>query len=231
MAVKITTTKELSNKVNILVYGDSGIGKTYMIKTAPEPIIISSEKKALSLEEKEISELPMWLVETVSDIEEVIGWLQNDKCVCKTVCVDSLSDIAEMVLAECKKKYSDGRKAYGEMSDIVYELTLQFTKELPRLNVYMIAKSIRLEDAYTNIPTWRPSFPGNSLNGKRDLVYLFDICCALRKWEDEDGTPHRYLQTEPDIQYSAKGLASKIAPAEEPDLTKLFNKILRRENG
>ena len=226
MTIKITTTKELGNKINLLVYGDSGTGKTYLIKTAPNPIIISSEHKALSLAEEEIPDLPMWLVNSEADIKEAITWLKAEDCPYETACIDSISDIAEMILAERKRETANGRQAYGDMSDKMYEIISMFTKELPDINLYVIAKSIRMEDARTNIPTWRPSMPGNALNGKRDIVYSFDISCALRIGVTEENEIFRYLQTEPDGQYYAKGLSSKLDSMEEADLTKLFNKIL-----
>ena len=43
MAINLKTTKAYAqNGVKVLVYGQSGAGKTTLIKTAPKPIILSA---------------------------------------------------------------------------------------------------------------------------------------------------------------------------------------------
>ena len=49
MAIRYTTTKTSIENVKLVVYGRSGTGKTRLIETAPEPVIISSEAKCLSI--------------------------------------------------------------------------------------------------------------------------------------------------------------------------------------
>ena len=65
MAVQFTTTQELTEHFKVLVHGESGVGKTRLISTLPNPIIISSEKKAESLKRFNI---PMSLVSSMKDI-------------------------------------------------------------------------------------------------------------------------------------------------------------------
>ena len=53
---------------------------------------------------------------------------------------------------------------------------------------------------------------------------------ALRIGQEEDGSQFRYLQTEPDIQYTAKDRSGKLDLIERPDLTHMFDKVLGKEN-
>ena len=49
-------------------------------------------------------------------------------------------------------------------------------------------------------------------------------------WENEKGekVQYRYLQTEPDLYWESKDRSGRLDPIEEPDLTKLFNKVLKK---
>jgi hypothetical protein len=225
MAIKITTTKRTAKQVRLLVYGESGIGKTRLIATAPDPLIVSSEQKALSLRDYDIPFLP---VSNFKEAKEAFRELaKGSSKPYKTICIDSITHLAEVVLAECKKHFSDGRQAYGELATRVREL-IELILGIPDKNIYMIAKIIRQEDEFTNLTTWCPSMPGQTLT--RDLPYYFDLYCPLKEGTLKDNTTYKYLQTEPDLQYRAKGDNSCLSPIEEPDLTKLFNKILRKKN-
>ena len=77
MAVNIITTKKAAGNVRILVYGESGIGKTYLIRTALDPIVISSERKALSLAEHDIPFLPVHSYEEAKDFRYRVRWQLN----------------------------------------------------------------------------------------------------------------------------------------------------------
>ena len=53
--IKITSTKDFYLRgIKCLVYGESGVGKTVLCSTAPDPIIISAESGLLSLRKKDI---------------------------------------------------------------------------------------------------------------------------------------------------------------------------------
>lgn len=220
MAIKITTTKKTAEFIRLLVYGKSGVGKTRLIASAPKPVVISSEKKALSLRKYDIE---MWQVKTVLDIEEARQKFINSDY--QTCCIDSITDIAEMILYELKKTTSDGRQAYGKLYDIISSIIRDF-RDIPNKNIYMIAKAVRQEDVYSGIVAWVPSMPGKAL--VRDIPYFFDLCFMMRDGETK-GVKYKYLQTEPDIQHQAKGDSSTLQPMEEADLTKIFNKILERK--
>jgi hypothetical protein len=71
--------------------------------------------------------------------------------------------------------------------------------------------------------------PGKTMtNG---LSFFFDEVFALRIGKLGDGTTYRYLQTQPDLQYDAKDRSGRLKMVEEPDLTKVFNKIrMKKEN-
>lgn len=224
MAIKFTTTDKGSNYVKALVYGPSGVGKTTLIKTAPKPLIISSEKKLIALKDENI---PVILIENHEDLQEAYDFVLSDKCKqFQTIAVDSISDIAETILDYFKKNPVDGnthpQAAYGHMADTLGPLIKKF-RDISDKHVYFIAKSKMIEDQYTNMQMFSPSMPGKVLG--MNLPYEFDYVFAMRIGETEKGNKYRYLQTQADIQWLAKGVESLNA-IEKPNLTNVFNKVL-----
>jgi len=226
MAIKFTTTAKGATHVKCLVYGESGVGKTTLAKTAPKPIIISSEHRLLSLKDENI---PVILVKNHEDLKEAYDFITTSPKAAsfETVVLDSVSDIAEAVLAYFKKNPKDGnthpQAAYGSMADELLPLIKKF-RDLEGRHVYFIAKAKRMKDDYTGITSWMASMPGQQLGP--GLPYLFDFVLPMRIGETEKGTRYRYLQTQEDIQYLAKECSGNLRPIEKPHLGELFEKAL-----
>lgn len=226
MAIKLTTTAESSGYVKCLVYGESGIGKTMLSATAPNPLIISAEQGLLSLKDHKI---PVILIEDHMDLEEAYKFVTtNPKAKnFKTICLDSISDIAEAVLAHFKDNPADGnthpQAAYGSMADTLMPLIKKF-RDIPDKHVYFIAKAKRMKDDYSGITSWMPSMPGQQLGPA--LPYLFDFVLPMKAGETDKGKKYRYLQTTADVQWLAKDRSGKLAPIDKPDLTYIFDKAL-----
>ena len=125
--VQITTTDKIAkiNGVKVLVYGLAGAGKTMLVATAPKPLLISAEAGELSLKNFQI---PMIKVQTMADIIEVYKWLvsSEEASQYETICLDSLSEIGEVVLADAKTRFKDARMAYGEMYERLENLVRKF---------------------------------------------------------------------------------------------------------
>jgi hypothetical protein len=228
MAVKFTTTKKGGEFVKVLIYGQSGVGKTKLSATAPKPVIISSEKKLISLKD---SNIPVLLIENHTDLQEAYDIVTGKKgSKFETVVVDSISDIAETILDHFKKNPVDGnthpQAAYGSMADTLAPLIKKF-RDITDKHVYFIAKSKMIEDQYTNVSMFSPSLPGKVLPG--NISYEFDYVFAMRIGETEKGKKYRFLQTQADIQWIAKGVES-LNTIEKPDLTHIFNKILGKDS-
>ena len=98
MAINLKNTNEAAgNGLKVLVYGQAGAGKTHLIRTLPDPIILSAEGGLLSLQDCNI---PYVEVNGIGELGEVYQWLaQSDEAKrYKSVALDSISEIAEVVL-------------------------------------------------------------------------------------------------------------------------------------
>lgn len=239
MALEFTMTSQsaVANGVKALVYADSGLGKTLMCATAPGPIVISAESGLLVLNKKNIEkvygvatpgityDLPVIKINTVQDLTEVHTWLQTAAAASfQTVCIDSISEIGEVVLNNAKRVVKDPRQAYGELIEKM-ESVIRAFRDLPGKNVYMTAKLDPMKDELTGITRYGPSMPGAKLGQK--LPYFFDEVFKLGVNKDQTGASFRYLQTAADLQNMAKDRSGALDVMEPPHLAYVFNKILQ----
>lgn len=220
MAINLKSTSDVhSNGVKMLVYSQSGAGKTTLIKTLPNPIIISSESGLLSLEDCDI---PYIEVNDMASLKEAYEYVTSEDCAqFESIALDSISEIAEVVLAAEKKKAKDGRMAYGEMDTQMTEIIRAF-RDIPNRHVYFTAKLEKQQDEMGRV-MYFPSLPGNKTAQK--LPYFFDLVMALRLEKDADGNPQRALMVESDGLWLAKQRGIKLDTWEAPDLGAIIAKI------
>lgn len=208
------------NKVKVLVYGGAGIGKTRLCATAPNPIILSAESGLLSLRKEN---LPTIIIKTMDDLYEAYDWLVSSEEAksYETVCLDSISEIAEAILAAEKELNADPRKAYLNMQERTEKIIKAF-RDLPDYNVYFSCKMERISTD-TGAVLYAPSFPGRNL--AQNVSYLFDEVFAMVAFTDEKNNTSRWLQTGTDAKYMCKDRSGALNMYVEPNLTAIFNKI------
>lgn len=222
MPIEIKSTLQAKESTNILVYGESGVGKTTLCATVPKPLIISAEKGLMSISDKDLACVE---VHSLKDIKEVYKRIKKHKDYAgfETICIDSISDIAEKILGNNMKEFADGRQAYGRMNTDVAEIIRLF-RDLPH-HVYFTAKCSAREDA-NGVVRYKGSLPGKTL--AMDLPYFFDVVLALRIGKREKKT-FRYLQTRKDTLWDAKDRSGTLDKNEPPNLQLIFDKILKGE--
>lgn len=224
MAVKLTSTREAAkhNGVKSVVYSIAGGGKTSLAKTFDVPtVIISCEAGLLSLADTDI---PVIEVKSMNDMFEAYNLLSNtpEGKRFEAVVIDSVSEIAEVLLAEEKKSSKDARAAYGNTSERMMDLLRAF-RDLNGRHVLFICKLEKVKDEMTGAFMYGPSMPGQRLG--QAVPYLVDEVFALRVERNEDGQTVRYLQTTPDTQWQAKDRSGRLAAFELPDMAAVISKI------
>lgn len=221
MQIQTTDVLGQAHGVKAIVYGRAGTGKTTLCGTAPRPIIISAEAGLLSLRHKRI---PVIEIKTLKDLEDAYRWVTTSAEAghIDTVCIDSISEIAEVCLTTAKKSTKDGRKAYGDYVDNMTPAIRGF-RDLVGKNVVMTAKQGTTKDEFTGMTSFAPSVPGNVLGA--NLPYFFDLVLNANVGVGADGARYHYIRTAPDLQYEAKDRSGALDEIEYPDLTNIFNKI------
>ncbi|MFM2058421.1 MAG: hypothetical protein RLY71_2806 [Pseudomonadota bacterium] len=225
MSIKLTTTAKAAqlNGLKLLVHGPAGAGKTSLCATTDEPtIIISAEAGLLSLRGHDI---PVIEVASIDDVHEAYRFVTEsaDAQGFRWVCLDSISEIAEVCLAHEKKTNKDPRAAYGSLADQMGQLIRAF-RDLPGRNVYFSCKQQRQQDQATGATLYFPSLPGQALG--QGISYFFDEVMALRVEPDAEGKPTRWLQTGRDFTHEAKDRSGALAMFEPPHLGAIARKIL-----
>lgn len=223
MAIVFSTTKESArvNGVKVLVYGKAGSGKTMLCATAPDPLIISAEAGLLSLRDHDI---PVIEVKTMDDLQDAFEWVSKNKKAdqFKTICLDSISEIGEIVLAAAKATVKDARQAYGELIDQMMK-TIKAFRDLKGKNVYFSAKEAKVVDSISETVTYGPNMPGSKLGA--EMPYYFDEVFNLNIGRNTQGNQYRFLRTASNFQYEAKDRSGVLDELEEPNLKKVFEKI------
>lgn len=221
MAVKLKNTDALaSDGIKVLAYGQAGAGKTRLIPTLPAPVALSAEGGLLSIQGANV---PFIEIATMEDLQEAYAWLTGsaEAKSFQSVALDSISEVAEVVLAAELKKNKDGRAAYGEMNSAMAELIRAF-RDLPGRHVYMSAKLEKAQDEMGRM-LYSPSMPGKSLT--QQLPYFFDFVFPLRVERDAEGKTQRALMTDGDGLWLAKSRSHRLDAWEAPDLGAIINKI------
>jgi phage nucleotide-binding protein len=221
MAINLRSTGSLSaNGVKMLVYGNAGVGKTSLIPTLPNPVVLSAEGGLLSIQGADV---PFIEINSMATLMEAYTWLtkSEESKQFESVALDSISEIGEVVLAEELKRNKDGRAAYGELNTVMASMIRAF-RDLPNKHVYFTAKCDKSQDE-TGRMLFAPSMPGKSLS--MQIPYFFDLLLALRVEKDAEGLSQRALMCDSDGIWQAKDRSGKLSAWEAPDLGAIINKI------
>lgn len=220
-----STRNYLEEGVNILVYGGPGVGKTWQMGTlAPagfSPLLLDVEGGLLTLASKGI-DLPYVTIRNLDDLANVISWLKTPEADCyDTVCLDSISELSKIILADSKLQVKDGRQAYGMLKDTLLAIVKSLCN-LPK-NLYVTAQIGKVQDDTGRV------FFGASTEGQQvapQLEYIFSEVFVARSERDKDGNVNRFLQTIADGQYSAKDRSSKLAAYEYVGVGEILRRIV-----
>ena len=220
MQIKTMEDVQKSFAAKFLVYGGAGAGKTSLIRTLDGKVLIcSAEAGLLSIAgfKCDVAEIT-----SVEDMRDVHRLLSSNKHPYDWVVLDSLSEIAEQILAGEKARTKDPRQAYGAVIDQTVALCRAF-RDL-KCGVYFTAKEERVKDEGTGRMIHQISMPGARLSGQ--LPYLFDEVFRLVTVKEKDtGELQRWLQTQPEPTADAKDRSGKLDAYEAADLGAIVRKI------
>ena len=223
MAIKIQSTADIEfNGVKCIVYGGPGVGKTRLCATAPRPIIISAEEGLLSLSDVDCAFVE---IKSLKDLDDAYKQLRNHPDY-DTICLDSVAEIAEVLVMELLPNYKDGRQAYAELARSMIPMLKRF-RDIKGKNTVFTCKKIDVKDEESGNVTTELFLPGNVLGNQ--IPYLVDELFYM----DIDRTGIPFLQTKPSRKVFAKDRSGALDPKGEfakdkdsvPDLSVLFKKI------
>lgn len=221
MSISVKSTRSIASAgLKVLVYGHAGSGKTSLIPSLPDPIILSAEGGLLSISGVD---LPFIEISNIESLKDAYRWISTSEEAknFRSVALDSISEIAEVVLNAEKKIAKDPRQAYGAMQEQMTDIIRGF-RDLPDKHVYFTAKCEKTTDESGRV-LYGPSMPGNKIG--QSLPYFFDEVFALRVEKDAEGNNLRALMTQSDGLWQAKDRSGRLDMWEQPDLGEVIKKI------
>lgn len=200
--LKIQTASEAPVNFNVLVYGESGVGKTVLAGSAcvvPDlnPVLfLDIEGGSLSLR-KRYPEVAVIRIKTWGDIVRVFQELKKGKHDFRTVVVDSLTEAQKLGLATIMKRAVEkdeerdpdlpGIGEYGKSTNQMRSLVRSY-RDLP-LNVIFTCLSTRDQDKKGNWLT-RPALTAKLSS---EIAGFMDVVLYMYTKDGDDGEVLRLL--------------------------------------
>lgn len=232
--IQIKKTGQIATKRFVaLVVGPSGIGKTSLVRTLPEPedaiLLISAESGLACLDGTNIDVIEVDPKEPTKSLEEIYEFLQSDeaKKKYKFIFIDSLTEIAQLIVAELKKDphYGQPKNAlalWGKYSELM-TMIIKSYRDMSDYSVIFTCLDAVEKDGLEKIESFNIQGTGikNSLKAWYDLVLFYKV------YTDENGEKHRKLVTDISEAPLAKDRTGKLEAFEEADLSVIINKIVK----
>lgn len=169
----IKTFSPTSHKIKAVIYGASGAGKTYFAATAPKPIFASAEAGLLSTinHKKKIDPIKYIEVKKLEDLRDLLAHLQKGEHEFKTVVIDSISEINEIIKDGIEKKRGSAmiQKDWGDLFKAIKGILRGF-RDLNMHVIFIAQEKVEKDEQKTEkiVPM---------LNGKAavEIAYFMDI--------------------------------------------------------
>ena len=124
-------------------------------------VLPALEKQQHVLSIKDADNVTAIEVKEASEIEEIAAMLENGQLDYDTVCLDSVTEMSELLLAQEKARSKDPRQAYGEVITVMTRTMRRF-RDL-KIHVIFVAKEDKIRDDSTGMFHYQPMMVGTKL--------------------------------------------------------------------
>ncbi len=200
-----------------IVFGGTGSGKTPIANTCPRPVLLACEPGLLSMRG---SNIPTFFASNADEIDSFFKWFFNSAETKNfdTLCVDSISFMADVYLQRALKNNKHGLAAYGAMATNMMDhlRPLYYTQQK---HTYLIAKENVTEAGYKRI-----YFPGQQLNNEVPGLYDFILHLGIKNVPGVGQT--KAFQCQETIDVLARNRTGNLAEYEQPNFDLITRKAL-----
>lgn len=226
--INIQNTKDTEiTSLNILVYGDPGVGKTSFAATAPDVLIADTENGLLSVKDSQVDfvHLSSW-----NDLEELYKFMKSDEGKkYKTVAIDTITELMNKLVDELKRTHNNGQNGlsqggWGVAIDKIAGMMRSF-RDLPQSVIFTAHAQFqdKANEGSMRIP---------SLNGKKlpmQACGQVDIVAYLEVLDTDDGEKKRVLRTTASQDYYAKDRTEVLGGVVPPDFEQIRAAVIQNE--
>jgi len=222
--MQILKSQIVLKTLNILVYGQSGVGKTVFCSTAPNPLFLDAEGGLLSIKHS----VDFIKIDSLQKLREVYSFLREEKHNYQTVVIDSLTEVVKYVLDSIVQERNvelPTLREWGILSESIRKIVRLF-RDLP-MNLLVTCLTSEQKDESTGKIHINPSVFGKL---EKELPAYFDIVLYMHSAKDpKTGEIKRGLLTESTEKYVAKDRSNKLDRVEVPDFQIIYDKIFQKE--
>lgn len=231
--LKIKKTSDIASKRFVaLVVGPSGIGKTSLVRTLPEPeekiLIVSAESGLLCLHGTNIDVFEVDPDSPMTSLEELYEELGKEATKKKYnyIFIDSLTEIGQLIVSFLKKDahYGNPKNAlqmWGKYAELMTTIVKSY-RDLSDYSVIFTCLDAVEKDGLEKIETF--NIQGSSI--KNSLKSWFDLVLFYRVYKDESGESIRKLVTDISEAPLAKDRSGRLDTYEDADLSVIIDKVL-----
>jgi len=228
--MEVKKTNQTARKgYSLIIYADSGKGKTYCLGTLPEKetFIIDIEGGLATIQDKSIDYITLIEgIEGFKTFKQIYEDLRTGKMSYKYVCIDSISELErylQFALLHDRGKAFLQLKEYGDAAQKMREY-LRLYRDLTNfgINIIFTALEMPLEIQNNEDGIVTKAFPSLSKKLSPEVCGYVDMVARL---EVNPKTEERRLRFVGNDYVIAKTRLSWIGPYEPANLKKLFTKI------
>jgi len=222
----------VQDALKMVVYGDSGVGKTVFGSTSPKPLYISCEAGLLSIADRndiDVIEIKAW-----PDLVAVFDMLKKGGHKYESVVLDSLTELQKLHQDYLLQKTGQPRltmQSWGDNIQAIRKVCRAF-RDLP-LNVILIALAGEIAAEDGNGLTKKCL----ALNGKTlpdEVMGFFDLVGYMFTQDQKDDAGNlvtkRAIRFQPNESIPAKDRSGKLNILEPADFMQIRNKVFNKKS-
>lgn len=212
----------------MLIYGSSGVGKTYFGSTAPHPLFLSAEEGLLCLAEQGVNYVE---IKTKQDLENIYFALKNDNLKdadgnviqCDTIVIDSLTEIQQVIINKITGGRQPTQREWGDFSGQMADILRKF-KGLDKHLIFICLENEKADEDENGreYSRFSPELYGKLMQKTAALVDMVGRYYMKVEVVNDKPTSKRVLTFQYSPRYIAKDRSGKLPTFAEPDFSALL---------